>query len=48
MSGADSSSLKVQSSVDLVEAFSALQSLLLRTQSVNDFLVELAGWPPAS
>jgi hypothetical protein len=39
---------------DLVEAFGALQSLLLRTQGVNDFLVELAGLaagvvePPAS
>ena len=39
---ADRYSLDGKSAPDLVEAFGALQSLLLRTQSVTDFLVELA------
>jgi GAF domain-containing protein len=52
--GADRSSQDGRSAPDLVEAFGALQSLLLRTQSVTDFLVELARLaagvvePPAS
>jgi GAF domain-containing protein len=54
MADAQRPSLDGDSPPDLVEAFGALQSLLLRTQGVNDFLVELAGLaagvvePPAS
>jgi GAF domain-containing protein len=54
MAGMDRPSLDGKSTPDLVETFGALQSLLLRTQSVNIFLVELARLaagvvhPPAS
>jgi GAF domain-containing protein len=42
MAGVDPSSQDVSSTPDLLQAFGALQSLLLRTQSVDTFLVELA------
>jgi GAF domain-containing protein len=54
MAGVERPSLDGKSDRDLVEAFGALQSLLLRTHSVNNFLVELAPLaagvvqPPAS